>query len=390
MVQLYGRNMTRREVAAHAGALSQFAGVRLMTLGDGVERGIRVAEFRTGTGLRFTVLVDRAFDIGDCEYNGMAIGWHSASGFRHPGLHEYEGEGGLGFLRSFSGLLVTCGLDHMLGSAAEDAAHYLYPRRDSITHSIHGRIGFVPGRLTGYGEVWDGDECTLFCEGIVQQSAVFAENLHLHRRIEAKVGSSEIVLRDRVVNRGFNRTPHMLLYHVDVGYPLLAEGARYIAPVRDVMWAGHAGENYRKQGVGYRTMAGPRPNFAEQVWEHAMGADADGRVPVMLANEALGLGFVVESRLGQLPCHFEWQNLQEGNYTLGLEPATHHVLGRDFAKSRGEMIWLEHDDARDYELRFRVLDGAAELAATAERISAIAPQPQDEYPAPSGTWPALR
>ena len=114
MVELYGRTLTRREVAAHAGALSQFAGVRLMTLGDGVERGIRMLEFRTGTGLRFTALVDRALDIADCEYKGMAIGWNSPAGFRHPGLHEYEGEGGLAWLRSFSGLLVTCGLDHIL------------------------------------------------------------------------------------------------------------------------------------------------------------------------------------------------------------------------------------------------------------------------------------
>ena len=39
--------------------------VRLMTLGDGLERGIRMLEFRTGTGLRFTVLVDR--QTGDAE-----------------------------------------------------------------------------------------------------------------------------------------------------------------------------------------------------------------------------------------------------------------------------------------------------------------------------------
>ena len=93
MVNLYGRTLSRLEVATHAGMLSQFAGVRLMTLGDGVERGIRVLEFRTGTGLRFNVLVDRALDIGDCEFQGKAIGWHSPSGFRNPGLQEYEGEG---------------------------------------------------------------------------------------------------------------------------------------------------------------------------------------------------------------------------------------------------------------------------------------------------------
>ncbi|MGO4840114.1 DUF4432 domain-containing protein, partial [Rhizobiaceae sp. 2RAB30] len=73
MVELYGTRRSRRDLAASAGSLSQFAGVRLMTLGDGVERGIRMLEFRTGTGLRFTVLVDRALDIADCEYRGLAV-----------------------------------------------------------------------------------------------------------------------------------------------------------------------------------------------------------------------------------------------------------------------------------------------------------------------------
>lgn len=107
MVELYGSKLSRRDLAARTGALSQFAGVRLMTLQDGVERGIRMLEFRTGTGLRFTVLIDRALDIADCDYRGMAVGWHSPSGFKHPGLAEYEGEGGLAWLRSFSGLMLT-------------------------------------------------------------------------------------------------------------------------------------------------------------------------------------------------------------------------------------------------------------------------------------------
>src|ERR1700743_934868 len=126
MVRLFDREMSRRDVARHAGLLSQFAGVRLMTLGDGVERGIRMLEFRTGTGLRFTVLVDRALDIADCEYRGMPIGWHSAAGFKNTGLIEYEGEGGLAWLRAFSGLMVTCGLDHILFMAEEAADHYRY------------------------------------------------------------------------------------------------------------------------------------------------------------------------------------------------------------------------------------------------------------------------
>jgi hypothetical protein len=384
MVHLYGQALSRRDVARRAGAFSAFAGVRLMTLGDGVERGIRLLEFRTGTGLRFTVLVDRALDVADCDYKGMSIGWHSPTGFRHPGLHEYEGEGGLGWLRSFSGLLVTCGLDHILFMNTEDASHYIYGPRKTVSHSIHGRISTIPARLTGYGERWDGDVCTLWCEGIVQQAAMFAEDLHLVRRIEATVGTNEIRLTDRVVNHGFYRTPHMYCYHINVGHPVLDEGSRYVAPIADVVWAAHAGESYRWQNVGYRTMPAPQDGFHEQVWQHEMAADADGRVPVALVNDRLALGFEVETRKDQFPCQFEWQALQAGQYALGLEPSTNHVLGHGYARDKGELIWLEHGDERRYDTTFRVLDGADAIAAAEARIRAIAVQPVDDYPAPSG------
>lgn len=393
MVKLYGRAVSRRDVARHAGMLSQFAGVRLMTLGDGVERGIRMLEFRTGTGFRFTVLVDRALDVADCEFRGAAIGWHSPAGFRHPGLHDYEGEGGLGWLRSFSGLMVTCGLDHILFMDSDPADHYVYGPRKTVDSSLHGRIGMIPGRLAGYGESWDGDECTLWCEGVVQQSTVFGEDLHLIRRIEAKVGANAFVLKDRVVNHGFYDTPHMFLYHINVGHPVLAEGSRYLAPVRRVTWAAHAGDGYRGQGVGYRTMPGPQAGFHEQVWEHEMAADAAGKVPVALVNDGFdggrGIGFLVETNKAEFPAHFEWQNLQEGQYALGIEPSTNHVLGKPFARERGELIRLGHGEERRYTTRFAVLDGVEEIAAAERRIREIAEQPAEDYPVPTGEWEAI-
>ena len=389
MVELYGRSKSRRDVCAHAGMLSQFAGVRLVELADGVERGVRMLEFRTGTGLRFTVLVDRALDIAECEHKGRAIGWHSPTGFRHPGLHEYEGEGGLSWLRSFSGLLVTCGLDHILFMDDDDASHYAYGPRKTVSSSLHGRIGTIPARLSGYGEQWNADECTLWCEGIVQQSTVFGEDLHLIRRIEAKVGSDEIHLHDRVVNHGFYRTPHMFCYHINVGHPVLAEGSRYLAPIRDIVWAAHEGENYWSQGVGYRRLSGPQLGFHEQVWQHEMAADAAGNVPVALVNDALQFGLQVQTRKEQFPCQYEWQNLQAGQYAVGLEPSTHHVLGKQFARQRKEMIWLEHGEERRYDTVFKVLDGAADISAAEQRIRAIADQPEEDYPQPSGNYPVI-
>jgi hypothetical protein len=325
-------------------------------------------------------------DIADCEHKGRAIGWHSPAGFRHPGLHEYEGEGGLGWLRSFSGLLVTCGLDHILFMDEDDASHYIYAPRKTVASSLHGRVGTIPARLTGYGERWEDDRCFLWCEGVVQQSTVFGEDLHLIRRIEAEVGADTIRLHDRVVNHGFYRTPHMLLYHINVGHPVLAEGSRYLAPIADVCWAAHAGEQYRTRGVGYRTMPRPQADFHEQVWEHEMSADADGIVPVALVNDRIGFGFQVETLKSQFPCHFEWQNLQMGQYALGIEPSTNHVLGKPFARERGELIWLEHGEERQYETVFSVLDGQPAIAAAEQRISSIARQPGEDFPEPSGQF----
>lgn len=384
MVELFGENLSRRALAERAGALSQFAGVRLMTLGDGLERGIRMLEFRTGTGLRFTVLIDRAFDLADCEFKGQSIGWNSPAGFRHPGLHEYEGEGGLAWARSFSGLLVTCGLDHILFMNDVPADNYIYGPKQTVSHSLHGRVGTIPAKLSGYGERWEGDRCFLWAEGVVQQAAVFGEDLHLIRRIEAEVGTNEIRMSDRVVNHGFYKTPHMLCYHINVGHPVLDAGSRYLAPIRDVIWAAHAGADYEKQQTGYRTLPAPQHGFHEQVWQHEMGADAAGEVPVALVNDRIGLGFEVTTRKEQFPCQFEWQNLQAGQYALGIEPSTHHVLGNLAARERGEMIWLEHGGERRYDTIFRVLDGAQAIAASQARITAIAQQPQSDYPMPSG------
>lgn len=388
MPELYGKALTRRDIEASSGSLGQFAGVRLMQLEDGVERGIRMLEFRSGTGLRFTVLIDRAMDIADCEYCGHSIGWHSPSGFRHPSLHEYEGEGGLGWMRSFSGLMVTCGLDHILFMYDAPADNYVYTPRKVVKQSIHGRVGTIPARLSGYGERWDGDTCVLWAEGTVTQGTVFGEHLELHRRIEITVGSNDISISDRVVNRGFYRTPHMFCYHINVGYPVLEEGTRYLAPITDVVWAAHH-DHYRSQDVGYRTFPSPQLDFHEQVWQHEMASDNAGEVSVALVNDRLSLGFEVTTRKDQFPCQYQWQNLQAGQYAVGIEPSTNHVLGEGAARERGELIWLHHGEERRYDTRFRILANSQDIADCERRIAAAAIQPEEDFPAPSGIFPAI-
>ena len=388
MPKLFRNDLSRLDIARRSGSLAAYGGVRLMELTDGLERGVRMLEFRTGSGLRFSVLVDRAMDICEVEYKGASIGWHGPLGVRHPGLHEHDSEGGFSWGRSFSGFLVTCGLDHILGPEEVPAGNYNHPGVQTIAHGLHGRISTIPAKLTGYGERWEGDRCILWATGEVRQATTFGAQLTLQRRIEVDLGGSEIRLSDRVINTGFLPTPHMFFYHINIGAPLLAAGSRYLAPIADVVWAAHAAR-YRDQGTGYQTMPAPTDGFAEQVWQHEAAADPAGEVPVAVVNDALGLGIEVVTRKDQLPCLYEWQHMQAGGYALGIEPSTHHVLGDLAARQRGEMIWLQGQDSRSYDARFRILDGTSAIAGAEARIRAIAQQPQDDCPAPSGQFRPL-
>jgi hypothetical protein len=191
----------------------------------------------------------------------------------------------------------------------------------------------------------------LWAEGEIRQAAIFAEHLVLRRRIEADLGGTEIRLTDAVVNAGFDRTPHMFLYHVNVGWPLLEAGARFDAPIESTSWQS---DSVAEQGASHLVLPEPRPGFVEQVYEHVLKpSGADGRVRARLVNDRLGRGFELDYDPVAFPAFFEWLNLREGAYAVGLEPSTHHVAGDAAAREDGSMIWLSHGEERRYETTFR-------------------------------------
>lgn len=360
MPDLFGRSYSRRELSRRIGRLEQVAGVRLTTLGDGGARGVRVLEFRTGSGLSFDVLVDRAFDIGRCDLRGVPLAWTSAVGVEGPWFAEHEG---LGFFRTFyGGLLTTCGIEHSLFMAEDTAEQYHYPPKPTESFGLHGRVANRPARLVGYGERWDGDTCTLWAEGETLVAAVFGEQLVLRRRIEAVVGESRLRVHDVVENVGHDLTPHMLLYHVNAGFPVVDEGSELLVAATAVQARGdHAVE-------GYATMAAPTAGFVEQVFEHELGGEPDGSVPAAVVNRTLGIGLYQVFDRRQLPHHFVWRTLGEGTYVVGMEPCTNRTAGRLDARDRGELIQLAAGETREYDLEVGALDGAAAIDAFAERV----------------------
>jgi len=364
MSELFGKTWSRDELLRRVGRLGQVAGVRLLELGDGAERGVRVLEFRTGTGFEFDVVVDRAFDVGRCELRGAPLAWESGVGFVGPWFYEPEG---LGFFRNWGGgFLTTCGIDHALFMAKDTAAQYHYPPKQTEEFGLHGRISNRPARLAGYGERWEGDECVLWAEGDVLQASVFGEHLLLRRRIEARVGESRLTVHDEVENAGWDTTPHMLLYHVNVGFPVVDEGSELLVPATAVAArGGHPVE-------GYRTFHSPQAGYVEQVFEHEVAAEPDGSVPVAVVNRRLGVGAYEVFRRDQLPHHFFWRMLGEGTYVVGIEPCTNRTAGRLDARARGELIELAAGEKRVYDLELGALDGSAAIDAFARRVEALA------------------
>lgn len=376
-MRLNGQYFNRLDIERHAGDMAVAGGIRKVVVDDDSARGLRILEFRTGTGLSFDVMVDRAMDIGSAEYRGRAFGWRSATGFRHPSLHEYADENGLAWLRSFSGLVVTAGLDHTLFTAEVDASQYRYPHRKTVRNGLHGRIANIPARLQGYGESWEGDRLVLWAEGEVRQAAIFGENLRLHRRIESQVGSDEIRLHDTVTNHGFDSTPHMFLYHINLGWPLVDEDTKFVAPIVRTRWCT---QSVMEQRISYQRMPKPQPGFVEQVYEHLVAADTAGRVPVAVINERLNFGLLFEWSASEFPCFFEWLYLREGAYSIGLEPSTHHMEGEQAARDDDSMIWLNHGEWRSYRSQFTVLDGEEALSKAVSRIRGLARQPAEDVP----------
>ncbi|MCA0422750.1 MAG: DUF4432 family protein [Proteobacteria bacterium] len=189
------------------GDLRQFASVRRITIDEGPERGVGALAFSTGGGLDFWLLIDRALDIGPLWRDGRPVAWQSPAGFRHPALVDPEGDGGFGFGRGFSGFLMTCGLDHT--------------RAPRDGRPQHGRLPFLPARLTAYGESFDADPAVLFATGEIIQWRHDGEALRLRRRIEAPVGGRSLTIVDEVCNIGALPQTVDVLYHFNIGHPAL-------------------------------------------------------------------------------------------------------------------------------------------------------------------------
>jgi hypothetical protein len=341
MPKLFKRDYTPDELRRLTSTLDQLAGVRLYELSDGKARGLRAAEVWTGSGLRFTIWLDRAMDIGPAEFRGTPLAWLNPS-LGTSGQFEPQG---YGWLRTYGGgLVTTCGLTHF-GQPDQEGGE---------AFGLHGRIAHIPAHNVRVFTEWQGDDYVLTVEGQVRQSVLFGENQLLTRRITTRLGATSFQMEDHVVNDGFRPSPHMLLYHCNFGFPVISPQTELaVTPTSGTV---DARDEVAQRGMGtYTRFQAPDPDNTGQVFFHNPTPDANGQVTARLHNPDLGFDAFVRYRAAELPALSQWKNLGPGEYVCAIEPCTNHEAPRVDLHQRQELRSLQPGESVDYWVEIGVL-----------------------------------
>ena len=299
-------------VLSKVGSMRQVAGIRRAVLDDGKERGLRVAEFRNGGGLAFTVLLDRGLDIADASFGGVSLAFMGPGSFGHPAHYDAAG---LGWLRNWGGGLLTgCGL-RSVGAPSEF---------DGEALGLHGRLSNTPAEDVKCYEEWTSSRYILSLSGTMREARLFGENLTLTRRITTEFGVNTITIADTVRNCGFRPSHATLLYHMNFGWPLIDTGTVIEAVPHEVV----PRDGVAAAGLdAWSKFQEPDSNYKEQCFYHDIPTGSNGMASIALHNPALGLKVLLAYRKAELPFLTQWKNAGSGEYVMGIEPGNCHVEG---------------------------------------------------------------
>lgn len=335
----YAVNATQGKV----GDSAQVAQVRAIRFDDGPERGTGALDVRMAGGIHALVLTDRGMDLGPVWYQGHPLGWVSGTGPVHPAFGN-----DLNWLRLFhGGLLVTAGLENV-GLPSND---------QGVAHGLHGRISMTPARNVHWKLV-PGEPGAVEVVGTMREVSVHGTDMDLTRTYRFRPGTASFSIHDVLTNRGFADAPVFLLYHFNVGYPVVDDGAVVIAPPHEAV----AFDAPSAASLDHHlAIDGPSATAAGEVFELALKPPTGAWSTVGVVNERFaptgGLGLTVSYRPAQLPRLWEWRMLGQGRYVVGLEPSTVGLRGRAIECADGAVAMLAPGGSRTFDLSVRVVTG---------------------------------
>ena len=334
------KSFDRVDLTPRIGHMEQLASIRRFVSDDGKGRGMRVLDVNNGSGLSFAIYPDRGMDIGQTYYKGTPLAWVSRNRQTSPQFYDSES---CEWLRTWGGGLLTgCGLVNVGGPNTANGER----------HGLHGRLSHIPAEELNTSAEWsENGVYTLSASGRICHSKVFGENLALTRHITTAFGEASITVRDTIENHGFAPSPFMLLYHMNLGWPLVDAGATLEAPQHTVT----PQNDYSATGLpDWSKITDPIPGFAEQVYYHSLPKNRQGLASMRLANPKLGIALNVTYRVAELPYLVQWKMMGQGEYVVGLEPANCYPEGQEQIAKRGLLRQLKAGEKIETYLKVSV------------------------------------
>ena len=324
---------------------AQLGGIETSVMDNGAGRGTRIAWINTGTGLRFKVVIDRAMDIADTFYNEHSLAWLSHSGITSA---QPMSDKSIDWLKTFGGgLLVTCGLSHVGGPESDEFGE----------RGIHGEISNIPAEIESIIQPDPlSGKMDMSITGIIRQSQALGSRLELRRTISATLGKSVIRIHDQVINKGNTDAAHMLLYHCNLGWPLVDEGSKI---VWNGLWKARDGNPNKlfNEANDFKTCPPPLDDHQGSGEEAAfidIEADNSGFCNCGIDNQKIGLSLTIKFQKNQLPWLTNWLHFGKGEYVVGLEPGTNPPIGQSQARGQNKLIHLAPGETRNYALEIEV------------------------------------
>lgn len=331
--------LNKKDMFRYTGNLSQLFYANTYRLCEGRGAGMRVVEVNNGAGIEFAVYPDRAMDIGRFAVDGTNCAYLAKSG---PVAPAYYDDKGAGWLKTFQGgFLATCGLTQVGAPNTCDGEEL----------GLHGSVGTVPASEFGTSIDMDKDIPEIVLKGRMYCGRAMGANLILRREIRVRYGERKVHLSDTVENCGVSEQPYMILYHMNMGYPLLQGGVRMETNAKYVEPAGAYPQEKLDKRLVFPDVS---DSGDEEVYYYDSVADENGLCYAGFYNEQLKKGIRIWVKPEQLRNWAQWKYPYAGDYVMGIEPSNCRTKGRAVQKEFG----LEHIrpfETRVHELTIEVL-----------------------------------
>jgi len=315
------------------GNAQQVRGVEEYYLAEGKASGIHMMRVRNGIGMEVEVCLDRCADITRVTFRGDNLGYFSPAGYVAP---TYYDANGAEMIRSFTGgFLTTCGLDNV-GLPCEI---------DGIRYPLHGRISNQPAEHC----YWIETEDEFIIYATIRQAGLLMEKLELVRKISIGKLENTICVKDRITNCGQDETPCMILYHMNIGYPLLSEHAILDIPAQNIKARNTFAEECIEQ---WKVIEEPGSLKEEACYFHDFIMDGFAR----LFNPDINKGIEIRFDAKKLNCFTQWKMMGKYDYVMGLEPGNCLPNGRKQATEEGKLVLLKEQEDVTYRIDIKIVE----------------------------------